>query len=144
MGARLGTKHASRKQPEPEINVTPLVDVVLVLLIIFMVVAPALEEGEQIELPAIANSDDEKNDDALIHLTLAANGRILLEKENVAESELEAQLTALHAGAPERKLILNADAALPYEKVRTTFKVVQDVGFRGVKLKVVDRKTPDT
>ena len=68
MGASVSK--SSSKQPEPEINVTPLVDVVLVLLIIFMVVAPAINEGENIELPAIFNAvtvDDTSKD---IHLVL--------------------------------------------------------------------------
>jgi biopolymer transport protein TolR len=141
MGAPLKKNRGSSKQPEPDINVTPLVDVVLVLLIIFMVVTPALNEGEHIELPEIVNVD-EKKEQNLIDLTMAANGRVLLEKEPVAKDALEARLAALYAADPERKVMLNADETLPYETMRSTFKLVQEVGFRGVKLKVLQQKKP--
>jgi biopolymer transport protein ExbD/biopolymer transport protein TolR len=138
MGASLSPK--SSKQPEPEINVTPLVDVVLVLLIIFMVIAPALNEGEHVELPEILTPDQKKKELEPIDLTLAANGNLVLDKQLVTEGELRSRLEALHAEDPERRILLKADTALPYGKVRDTFAMVQDVGFRGVSLKVLERK----
>ena len=137
MGASATPK--SGKQPEPEINVTPLVDVVLVLLIIFMVITPALAEGEHVELPAIFNVDKKKEGEPL-DLTLAANGMVILDKEEVEESALRGKLAEFYAQDPERKLLLKADSALPYVKVRETFALAQDVGFRGISLKVMERK----
>ena len=73
MAASLSGK--KKQQPEPEMNVTPLVDVTLVLLIIMMVVAPSINEGERIELPAIELPDKKPKDDDPIEVTVAAKGR---------------------------------------------------------------------
>jgi biopolymer transport protein ExbD/biopolymer transport protein TolR len=124
------------KQPSPEINITPLVDIVLVLLIIFMVVTPAMAEGEQITLPKLVTVDEKPKDMNPIELTMALNGRILLEKVEVKQSELKKRLKELHEADREKHLRLNADRALPYKKVRDTMAILQDVGFNGVSIKV--------
>ena len=66
-----------------------------------------------------------------------------LEKQRIDRADLDARLKALHDETPERKIMLNADESLPYEEMRSTFKLVQEVGFRGVKLKVLQQKKPD-
>ena len=137
MGASLGS--SSSKQPESDINVTPLVDIVLVLLIIFMVVTPALNEGEHVELPAIFNVDKKKEVEPL-DVTLAANGLVLFDKQVIERSHLEAKLGEAFAADPERKLMLKADYNLPYADLRETFALAQNIGFRGISLKVVQRK----
>jgi biopolymer transport protein TolR len=139
MGASLSTKSPG-KQPEPEINVTPLVDVVLVLLIIFMVITPALNEGEHIELPAVLKPDTTKKDVDPIDLTMASNGAVLIDREHIDEATLRERLVAMHEADPERRLLLKADQTIPWEKVRSTFALVQDIGFPGVSLKVLERK----
>jgi biopolymer transport protein TolR len=134
---------SSSKQPEPEINVTPLVDIVLVLLIIFMVITPALNDGEHVELPEILNFDKKKEMEP-IEVTMAANGIVLVEKERIPLAELRARLTALHKENEERKVMLKADTALPYKRLRETFAEIQSIGFRGVSLKVLQKKgAPD-
>jgi biopolymer transport protein TolR len=141
MGASM-TSAARSKQPEPEINVTPLVDVVLVLLIIFMVIAPALVEGEQIELPAILQPDPKPRDMNPIDLTLASNGAVILEEERIDPATLKTRLEEFHAQDPKRVLLLKGDGQLPYSKVRDTFAMLQGMGFKGISLKVVERKKP--
>jgi biopolymer transport protein TolR len=138
MSASVGT--GSKKQPEPTINVTPLVDVVLVLLIIFMVITPALAQGEHIELPAILNPDPKPKDLEPIDVTLAPHGRVLLEKKPIEPAALRAELERMHREKPERRLMLEADATLPYEQVRDLFATVQTIGFSGVSLKVTEKK----
>jgi biopolymer transport protein ExbD/biopolymer transport protein TolR len=140
MGAGASSKF--EKQPEPEINVTPLVDVVLVLLIIFMVITPAISEGENVELPTIFNVDKKKEVDP-IDVTLAPEGIVLLDKERIGRAELEAKLTAAFRQDPERKVMLKADSAMPYAEIRETFALAQSIGFKGVSLKVVQKKPAD-
>ncbi len=132
----MSAKSGHSKLPEPEINVTPLVDIVLVLLIIFMVVTPAMAEGEHIELPKIMAVEQKPKDLHPMELTLALNGRVLLEKEEVKPADVEAKLKELHAKDPEKHIRLNADKRLPYKKIRDTMKKLQDVGFSGVSIKV--------
>jgi biopolymer transport protein TolR len=130
----------SKEQPKPDINVTPLVDVVLVLLIIFMVVTPAMEEGEHIELPQLSKADEKKKDMNPIEVTLAHSGRVLIDKKVTDPALLESELRALHAKDGEARVLLTADARLEYQVVRKTFKTMQDIGFQGVSLKVAEKK----
>lgn len=134
------TASSSRKQPEPQINITPLVDIVLVVLIIFMVVTPAMNEGEHIELPELTMADEEKKDLHPLEVTMALNGNVLVEKKPIEADRLEETLQGLHEKKPEAVVMLNADARLDYKKVRETFKSLQDIGFKGVALKVAERK----
>lgn len=129
------------KLPEPEINVTPLVDVVLVLLIIFMVVTPAMAEGEHIELPKLTAVDEKPKDLHPIELTLALNGRILVEKNPISEADVLPKLKELHKADAEKQLRLNADARLPWGRIRSMMAKVQDVGFSGVSIKVEEQSS---
>jgi biopolymer transport protein TolR len=141
MGVSLTTGPSSKKrQPEPEINVTPLVDVVLVLLIIFMVIAPALNEGEHIELPSIFQPDPKPKDLNPVDMAMVYGGRYLVNKEEVSEAELKAKLSELYLLDPERHVMLKTDERIPYRKVRETLSLLQKAGFPGVSLKVMERK----
>ena len=133
---------AAARRPEPEINVTPLVDVVLVLLIIFMVIAPAINEGEHVDLPAIFQPDAKPKDMNPIDVTIALSGAVIVDKEKIEPATLKARLTELHAKDPERALLLKTDAAAPYGKVRETFAMLQGIGLKGISLKVTERKKP--
>ncbi len=142
MGAELpdaGSSARRRGGVKPEINITPLVDVVLVLLIIFMVVAPQMEAGASVTLPSIANPD--KGNGALepTTVTLTRDGRFFFEKEELGEDALVAKLKALHEVKPETRVVLKADTALAYGKVRAMFKRCQALGFPGASLQVIDR-----
>jgi biopolymer transport protein ExbD len=139
MGAAVRPSSRAKQQLSPNINVTPLVDVVLVLLIIFMVVTPALSEGEHVELPAIMNVDKKKDVEPL-DVTLALHGIIVFDKERIEEGQLREKLAAAYAEDPERKLLLKADSGLPYAKVREAFAMAQDIGYQGISLKVIERK----
>jgi biopolymer transport protein ExbD/biopolymer transport protein TolR len=142
MGFSVSTSSGGKRQdPQPEINVTPLVDVVLVLLIIFMVIAPAITEGERIDLPAIFTPDPETKDLTPIEVIIAAHGAMLVNKERIKPAELKPKLVRLHRIDENRHLMLKTDENVPYKKVRETFAVVQDIGFKGVALKVIERKS---
>lgn len=145
MGASVssGSEGASKKAPAPvpEMNVTPLVDVVLVLLIIFMVIAPQMENGQRVELPGVFQPDPKsKSKLDPITVTLAPGGFIFLEKEPVADTAaLEAQLKTIHEAEPDRRVVIKGDAAMPYGKMREAFALCQNVGFSGVSLMVSQR-----
>ena len=128
-----------KRQILPEINVTPLVDVVLVLLIIFMVIAPQLEAGERVELPSLVNVAKAAKLD-ITTVTVTASGRILLEKDEKTEDALKAELRALHEKEPERRVVIKCDRGVKYGKVRTMFATAQDIGFPGVALMVDEQK----
>jgi len=129
------------KGATPEINITPLVDVVLVLLIIFMVVAPALNEGAQIELPKVLSPDVKPKDLHPIEVTLAPDGTTVVDKQNINPRALKATLLALHEKDPTRSLMLKSDEGMKWGKMRSVFLELQNLGFKGVLLKVVEKKT---
>jgi biopolymer transport protein TolR len=130
----------SRLSASPTINITPLVDVVLVLLIIFMVVAPSLTEGAQIELPQVAAADPKPKDIDPIEVGIAEDGTILVEDKQVTADQLRPELQKLHAANQTRMLLLKSDHRAKYKKMRETFAMVQDIGFKGILLKVIARK----
>ena len=122
-----------------DINVTPLVDVVLVLLIIFMVVTPQMEAGVQVDLPPAKNPDAESKGLEPTTLSVGKDGKIYLDKDPIALAELERHLKELHEEKPETPLVLKADKAAAYGKVRNLFKTCQSIGFPGVSLQVIDK-----
>jgi biopolymer transport protein ExbD len=119
---------------------TPLVDVCLVLLIIFMVIAPALSEGAMLELPKAVTADQKSKEVNPYELTVGTDGTIILDKQKIDPKELKAKVTELHTQDPKRSLLLKMDHMTPYKKVRDVFALVSEVGFRGVLLKVNDKK----
>jgi biopolymer transport protein ExbD/biopolymer transport protein TolR len=124
----------------PEINVTPLVDVVLVLLIIFMVVAPRLEQDVQVNLPGIFNPDPEVQSAVdPLKVSVAKAGEYYIDEKRY---DLDGAITYLadsHAADPLRRLVLRADAQLTYAQVREIFARAQKVGFPGIALMVGER-----
>ncbi len=142
MGASIqaSTNGRRRQQSAPEINVTPLVDVVLVLLIIFMVIAPSLEHGERVELPGIMQPDkNQKSKLDPITVTVARSGTVYIEKAVTTLEALPATLADIHAREPDRRVVLKGDSLASYQKVRDVFAVVQSAGFSGVSLQVEKR-----
>jgi biopolymer transport protein ExbD len=130
-----------RKAPSPEINVTPLVDVVLVLLIIFMVVIPQLESGAAVDVPSAENIDP-KSDVEYEPLTLSVtqHGELFFEREQLRREDLVNILGNAHAAAPERKLQIKGDRKVSYDTIRSVFADCQTIGFPGVGLQVGERK----
>jgi biopolymer transport protein ExbD len=122
-------------------NVTPLVDVVLVLLIIFMVVIPMMEKSAQVELPSIFNVDAEaKGKTDPFTLSLTKDGSMFLEQDKLSEETFIGKLTAANEKEPSRRIILRADRQVHYSQVRKMFKICQEVGFPGISLRVNEIK----
>ena len=133
--ARAGTR------PKPVMNVTPLVDVVLVLLIIFMVVIPMMEKSVSVELPNIFNVDPEsKGKTDPFTLSLTKDGAMYFEQEKLEAAQFKERLNeALHK-EPHRRLVLRADRTAHYGDVRKLFQACQEIGFPGVSLRVNELK----
>lgn len=117
-----------------EINVTPLVDVCLVLLIIFMVVTPMLQTGTDVPLPETAAPDPIPDDERQVTVALKIDGRLTVDGRDVARDELVATLAALRDAGPDRPLVVKADRDLPYRDVRQLLGELQEAGFGGAGL----------
>jgi len=122
-------------------NVTPLVDVVLVLLIIFMVVIPQLEAGASVTPPPAENIDA-KSDVEYEPLTVSITGQgdIYYDRKQLSRDELLAELSRAHAAAPQRRLQIKGDREVDYAVVRDVFRDCQKLGFPGVGLAVGEKK----
>ena len=141
MGMDLGKKPSKPGRATPTMNVTPLVDVVLVLLIIFMVVIPMMEKSAAVELPQVRNADAEaksKTDPFTLSLTLT--GALYFENEPLDRDGFARRLRAANLRDPTRRLVLRADRAARYGDVRKLFKDCQQIGFPGVSLRVNEQK----
>jgi biopolymer transport protein TolR len=133
----------ARDPLKPEMNVTPLVDVVLVLLIIFMVVAPRMDQDVQVDLPGIFNPDPELDTTVdPLKLSVAKPGEYFIAEQKYDLDGAIEVLSAEHAAEPLRRLILRADAKLTYGQVRDILARSQKVGFPGVALMVGERHRP--
>src|SRR5277367_2089278 len=99
----------SRGGAKSDINVTPLVDVCLVLLIIFMVVTPMLQRGKDVTLPRSKEVDAERQDTEPIILSVTRDHKIWLDKTECTEETLEDELRGLLENAPEKQVMLKGD-----------------------------------
>jgi biopolymer transport protein TolR len=127
----------SKVRIQPVMNVTPLVDVVLVLLIIFMVVIPAMDQSAAVDLPSLLNVDKEaKSKVDPFTLSLTASGDLYFEQNQLSIERMAEVLREANHKDPSRRLILRADRVAKYGVVRDLFKSCQEVGFPGVALKV--------
>jgi biopolymer transport protein ExbD len=129
---------------QPDMNVTPLVDVVLVLLIIFMVVAPRLDQDVPIDLPGMHNPDPDTKSFDPVKITIAKKGEYYFEEKAFDLDGLTQQLTELHTADPTRRLLLRADAKVGYGAVREVLARCQEIGFPGMSLLVGERSQQGT
>jgi biopolymer transport protein TolR len=103
----------SNQRPLSEINVTPFVDVSLVLLIIFMVTAPMLEQGIDVKLPETTTQNLRLREEPLV-MTVRKDGKIFLARREIPIAELEEKLRAILEGQDQKEIYLRADSAVPY------------------------------
>ncbi|MCP5058677.1 MAG: protein TolR [bacterium] len=114
-----------------EINVTPFVDVMLVLLIIFMVTAPMLQQGLDVDLPETTTQPLRMQDEPLI-LGVTKKGAYYLASVEIPFEELSEKLTAIFEATPDKEIFLRADKEAPYGLVVKAMAVAREAGARSL------------
>ncbi|MDJ1006930.1 MAG: protein TolR [Paracoccaceae bacterium] len=132
---RTGRRRRRRRaKPMSEINVTPFVDVMLVLLIIFMVAAPLLTVGVPVELPETQAEALPTDDEEPLTVTLTAEGEIAIMETTVAPETLIPRLRAIAAERASNRVFLRADGAIPYARVAEVMGALNAGGFSNIGL----------
>ncbi|GHC47984.1 protein TolR [Gemmobacter tilapiae] len=124
-----------------DINITPFVDVMLVLMIIFMVAAPMLTVGVPIEMPETAATALPTEKEPPLALTITADGQISIQETPVPDADLIPKLRAVAAERENDKVYLRADASVPYERVAQVMGALNMAGFNSIGL-VTDTDGP--
>jgi biopolymer transport protein TolR len=123
----------SQSSLESNINVTPLVDICLVLLIIFMLVLPAAVNGVTVKLPAVAHSET-GTPPRQLSITIKDDGTVYLGSEVLRREQVVAELQRIHAQSPDRPVAVRADKTLKYGEVMEVLDWCRGAGFADVRL----------
>lgn len=111
-----------------QINVTPLVDVMLVLLVIFMVTAPMMQQGVQVNLPKADTKGMNAQEDTVI-VAVDKNGRTFINKDEVPNGDVRRKLAEMFATRTKKEVFLKADAGVPYGEVVRTMADIKGAGI---------------
>jgi biopolymer transport protein TolR len=123
-----------------QINVTPLVDVMLVLLVIFMVTAPIIQQGVTVDLPKTRAAALASQEDPLV-VGVTKDGTVYLNDNALPLADLSAKLEAIGREKPDRALLLRADRSVPYGDVVRVIAAIKEAGIQ--KLGMVTEPAPD-
>ena len=122
----IGSRHGDR-QIMSQINVTPFVDVMLVLLVIFMITAPMMQQGMQVNLPKTdAKAMDVKDEPVVV--TIDRSGRAFIDKGEIPPGQLKAKLTAIFSSRSKKEVFLKADRDVPYGEVVRAMAEIKGAG----------------
>ncbi|MEO5797912.1 MAG: biopolymer transporter ExbD [Gemmatimonadales bacterium] len=136
----ISTGSSGKGKVNADINVTPMIDVMLVLLIIFMIVTPVLASGFQATMPSGLNVDARAEGDDEITLGLDNQGNYFIDMKPIAKDQAEAQLKSMYATRTlDKILFFKADIGLPYSKVQEAVEMGRRAGAR-VLVAITDRK----
>lgn len=133
-GGRTARGRTKSYRPMADINVTPLVDVMLVLLIVFMITAPLLTAGVAIDLPDARAKALAQQDNTPVEIILESSGRIYFAEKEVKLERLTALLGAIASENADRRVYLKADKRLPYGQVMSVMTAINQSGFTRVAL----------
>ena len=121
-----------RDEVKGDINVTPLVDVCLVLLIIFMVVTPMLQQGVDVLLPEGAHSEKKPGSEGDLVISVKKDGTTFVGQDWIPDNRLEAYLKSEHDKDATRAVVLKADRRINFGRIRTVMKAANDAKFSQV------------
>jgi TolR protein len=125
-----------------EINVTPLVDVCLVLLIIFMVVTPMLQKGVPVNLPITEEPEKTPDTDKQLQISVKADGSVYLGQTVIRKEQVQSELETIHQRTPDREIAVKGDKLVKYGAVLDVLKACREVGFNNVGLIAQPKKSP--
>ncbi len=128
------------KSVKSDINVTPLVDVVLVLLIIFMVITPMLQRGKPVVLPDAKHVSALKGGGDPVLVSVTADGKIWIDKQEVAIDQLATELTVAMQMAPASPVMVKGDKSVEYKKIRDLILQISKTHLMGVSLAASELK----
>jgi biopolymer transport protein TolR len=139
---KIGRKH-TMEAPEvrSDINVTPLVDVCLVLLIIFMVVTPLLQKGVNVTLPSTVDPEKMPENEKQLEVSIKSDGNVFIGQNWVTEDNLPSTLKEVYETNPERQVVVKGDKNLKYKEVRKVMRLINEAGFTRVGLITEKRDT---
>ena len=135
------SRHDSGRVALSEINVTPLVDVMLVLLIIFMVTAPMLHQGLDVDLPETANTGLTVKEDPFV-LTIDKTSKVLVDKQELDMATLRDKLTAIFENRQDKQIYIQADKEVPYGFVAQVMGEIKAAGINGIGLVTLPKTGP--
>ena len=141
---RLGRKKVdpfAANQVRGDINVTPLVDVCLVLLIIFMVVTPMLQKGVDVNLPETTDPAKMPETAKQITVSVKMDNSVFIEENWVPDAELPARLKELYETNSDRQVVVKGDRRLKYKDVRRVMRLINEAGFSRVGLVATKRES---
>lgn len=139
---RRGRGRRRRAVPMAEINVTPFVDVMLVLLIIFMVAAPLMVVGVPVQLPETAANALPSDEEEPLAVTVTSDGTVMIQTTEVPRDELVARLRAIATERANNRVFLRVDGAVPYSDVMQVMGALNRGGFGNIGL-VTDAGGPE-
>jgi biopolymer transport protein TolR len=125
-----------------EINVTPLVDVCLVLLIIFMVVTPMLQKGVPVNLPVTEEPEKTPDSEKQLLISVKADGSVYLGSTVVRKEQVQSELDTIHQRTPDREIAVKGDKMVKYGAVLDVLKACREVGFNNVGLIAQPKNAP--
>jgi len=137
----MNASSSKSKSAMSEINITPLVDVMLVLLIMFMVTAPLMQQGIEVDLPKTAPSGTDMKEEPFV-LVIQANKQITIAKNNISITELREKLKAIFKTRNEKQLYLQADRKVDYGLVAEVMAEIRAAGIYNIGLVTQPKDSP--
>ncbi len=123
-----------------EINITPLVDVVLVLLIIFMVITPMLQKGKQVNMPKAQPHEEKGTEEEPLYVSITTDKKVYIDQDEYTDETFTAEIEKKLLAKPGRKILLKGDETLVFDDVRKVMNLARKGGAKAIALGVEEVK----